>query len=816
MKTKMKMNNKVYITVITGLVLQFLLTACSEEPAPVESEIIKITEQAAPTSSKLLKKLNKLHLASIQIENQVSIIDSVLRSLRATSVTNKTLAKSPFLPRKGAGKSFAKSPDKLSGNAESKTETKAKGNELQIKRQSLVKDYSSLLNSRDNLINTAIAGLDKPGGFLQSEVSFAIFLEELHANSGARNARGFAATGVDCPDIARDGLMHDLFNAIAVDDRAAYVQTIGYFARAYECYPTTVALGYNQDIVAAYEAAIVRTPAIFRDAGKRALLSAISNLLVVSLDAVKAFGPSALQEFILTHRRELGEVLAQPTSPVRLVGLWLYSPEAEQMVQIAQLCEGLNPANTNATTACISGGAVLDAITNPWKIGTGACPLLTMLTPVFDPQIGYICQRGICEQPGAEIPGLQEMLVSGETAYGTPIDTLQAQGCPDGQSILGGGSVGLGAGHADEIVACVSEQASQQRGNVQCFADVASSLRGTRGFDISAPASRHDQCGDPLSQGGGEGSNDITKLLDALKKWKEAHDAVEEWLEDPLHRETFIANIENEFDIEVDEEDLQRALEDTAEVIATTTEDEMFVSEEEVEAREEATGKVIVAGTVAPPYRKGVIVNLLIDRTPEDGYDVTDVADAVAESIICALTNTCDERAEARLGMNEEDETEPPASEEEKKYCRPELGDCGDCSPGAGTRKMLMACMAGGEESTPLDILPGGGFTDPVPWENDDSWAGCFAREPDGIGTSLACVALDCGMDQTPALENGQCVCRAPSGSPRVTNQCAYIDCGPDSFPVIGPGGCMCQVQGQNVLIPATGTPGAGTLFNQR
>ena len=781
----MNIKTSLCVGFISAGLLQLILLGCSQ--------------QSAPEAGGLLRELRQVHIQSVEIEDQVSAIDAVMRGTRSLSVVAKISEKIP-LPL-------------------TSTEMPQRTSELNLRRDSLVQQYESLMDIRKGILDKAVNRLGKPESWLHAEVAFAMFLEQLHANNRARNARGFAANGISCPDIARDGLMHDLFNAIAVDDRVAYVRALGNFAKAYECYPAVVALGYNQDIVAAYQNTIVNLPSFFRDASKRSLLSALSNLLVISLDSVKAFGPSAMQQFILENRHELGEVFAQPSSPARLIGLWLYSAEAEQLVQISQLCEALNPAEINITTHCISAGAMLDAITNPWLIGTGACPLLTMLTPVFDPEIGYFCQRGICEQPGSAVPGLQEMLVSGETAYGASIDALQAQACPDGQSILGGGLTGLGKGHTDDIVACVSEQANQQRGNLQCFADIASSLRGTRGFVISAPASRHQQCGDPLATD----PNDITKLLDTLEKWKKAHDDVKEWLKDPLHRETFITVFEAEFGVELTEEALQNAIEETQEVIVSNTEDELFFTEEEIAEHDAAEGKPVEGAMVAPPYRKGVIVNLFANRTREEGHNTVDVLKAISQYLACTLTNTCDEKAASRLGVREEDEEETEQAEDvdvpeegEKEYCRPELGDCEDCSPGAGTRKMLMACMSGNEEPSPLDILPGGGFTDPVPWDTDESWAGCFSREPDSINLSLACISLDCGQEQAPVVENGQCVCRTPAGTPPVTNQCAYINCGPDSFPVITPGGCMCQAQGQPGLTPAAGEPGSGVLFNQQ
>ena len=62
---------------------------------------------------------------------------------------------------------------------------------------------------------------------------------------------------------------------------------------------------------------------------------------------------------------------------------WLFSPEADRMMRIDPLRVAIVDS---PGTACVSAFATLDALLDPWRIGTGLCSLVTSLILELDPE----------------------------------------------------------------------------------------------------------------------------------------------------------------------------------------------------------------------------------------------------------------------------------------------------------------------------------------------------------------------------------------------------------------------------------------------
>jgi hypothetical protein len=131
--------------------------------------------------------------------------------------------------------------------------------------------------------------------------------------------------------------------------------------------------------------------------------------------------------------------------------------------------------------------------------------------------------------------------------------------------------------------------------------------------------------------------------------------------------------------------------------------------------------------------------------------------------------------------------------------CGPESESCLGCSPGGALAKAAFECIVppGTEGGGGPPPAPGGGVVDPSPLDAPQRVGPDCFEEPREGGSSMACAAVDCGIDTNPVVVDGKCSCGPPPGTgPPPRKDCAFIDCGPDAHPVAGPEGCRCAGAG--------------------
>ncbi|MEM8932076.1 MAG: hypothetical protein AAGE94_12930, partial [Acidobacteriota bacterium] len=181
-----------------------------------------------------------------------------------------------------------------------------------------------------------------------------------------------------------------------------------------------------------------------------------------------------------------------------------------------------------------------------------------------------------------------------------------------------------------------------------------------------------------------------------------------------------------------------------------------------------------------------------------------------------------DEPADADPPTDDPNPPESPADEDDDtKYCLPDLGDCGDCSPGEAMRRALLACSFDATPS-PERGLVDPRVVEPVPWDdpNAAAWVACLEaasqREAEEARASMACAHLQC-RDGEPRVVEGRCVCDGEATNRLPRDDCAFTRCPEDNHPVATPAGCRCQgplTDGPGV--PPSDGPLRGTIYDRR
>ncbi|MBI4512057.1 MAG: hypothetical protein HY698_20665 [Deltaproteobacteria bacterium] len=253
----------------------------------------------------------------------------------------------------------------------------------------------------DSYIASVISSTSPQNPASITEAALTSFVFETRRALGPwKPTRSFDET---CPDTVKDQLLFDLAKAVLGDDEALYAATLGQVAKAVSCSSLQRAVHLNSALATGYDRAISRFPAALRPAVRQALLSSLLNTFLIVHDETKFLGISPIHAWLRVNRAELGQLLAQPWSVVRQAGLWLKDLSSGRLVQVGELCEeGLRGQD------CVSGTHLLDAMTDPRRLGTGTCSALEMISKKFDSVRGYSCEKGLCSgEEGAVIRGLR-------------------------------------------------------------------------------------------------------------------------------------------------------------------------------------------------------------------------------------------------------------------------------------------------------------------------------------------------------------------------------------------------------------------------
>ena len=320
-----------------------------------------------------------------------------------------------------------------------------------------------------------------------------------------------------CEELVRNEIGLDLVEALARNDLPLYLTHLGRLQKALSCSSLDAALGFSHAFVLGFDDAVAKFPAALRTGAKHALFASLVNVAIVLHDFTKFAGPTPLYTWLKDHANELSAEIALSTSVLMKTGLWLRHPSGDALVQIPGLCE------VSLQGFCVSIGHLLQALTDPSRLGLGVCPAFAMVTEkaIFDPMRGYSCSDFLCEaSPGGGAPGpkatslLPTALVDFSTAapktlFGADLATTQVNACQRRPG--GGGGAGASIEQAARCVLAGSE-AARSSALIACIGE-ASESSSWRGWPL-------DTCTDPRGADVGEGApmSPTTPQTEADKK----------------------------------------------------------------------------------------------------------------------------------------------------------------------------------------------------------------------------------------------------------------------------------------------------------
>ena len=405
-----------------------------------------------------------------------------------------------------------------------------------------------------------------------------------------------------------------------------------------------------------------------------------------------------------------------------------------------------------------------------------------MITPNFDPNVGYICQRDVCAAGSDNTPLAQHAIDTQRTAYQVPIKELQEQrDCTDDTLALGesGGILGL-LGDSSDYMQCVTDTllADSNRGQNACFVSAVRQDASMR-LGFSPPPSDDENCSDPLIRG--RKKNIDTKLFNMIEAAIESRD--------PSEQSIIKENLDTTFEIQFPSqcEDVCLFSENGRSYFVFNSRYLKRASDSEIE--EEIDLRLV-----------GII------SLAEEQEDQRQLVDAASRAVADATDAAEDDADESWFCWAWEDNCPPDTRENDSgnEYCHPDVGDCNSCSALSGMQQAALDCFATNESAIPRGpSLPE--LIEPVPWDdpNNAAWAACLEKS-DGPDASLICGDMECEEGKVPGLdENGICKCQTPL-VPITTSSDDHIDCPQGTFPVVGAGGILlCSSIGSDSLTAA-------------
>lgn len=337
-----------------------------------------------------------------------------------------------------------------------------------------------------------------------AQVVDAVFLDEWHRGVGSSlfqraqlHATGELRRAPGCADIVGDGLLENVFRALAADDRMGYVRALDAIDQSLACGTTMEALVAQAELVSAMDRVNARFGEDLERLARRTTFSQLLNVILLIHDRTKWTGDTTMMQWMREHRGELGEVLLEHSSVPHLAGVWLHHPATGELVQLANLCE------RRPTRDCVSATHLLDALTDPIRLGMGTCAAVEMITPELESGGGYFCRQGACERESSA-QSMAEILASGVTQFGVRMEELAGRRC------AGGGDrpeSGMGGALGADMVSCVASLGRDQpREQLACMVGVASAsspLNVPQGDERGAPDVAG--CGSAVAKGHGSG-----------------------------------------------------------------------------------------------------------------------------------------------------------------------------------------------------------------------------------------------------------------------------------------------------------------------
>lgn len=626
-----------------------------------------------------------------------------------------------------------------------------------------------------------------------------------------------------CPDIVTRETLFSMTEGALRNELPVYVQGLSEVALSIACGSTIDARAISAAANLAYRESIVRFPKAVRQAARRALLSSHANLLLVIADATKFTGDSTLLNLIREERAALREVFAEPASPLRRTGLWLHDRSVNRLVQMRNLCE------EGASSPCVSGAAIVDALVDPLRLGFGNCGATEMITPHLDPALGYVCQKNVCNDSGEFAPvGIQRLSARRTTQFGLDVRALRdARGCDSaspGSSGSGtswegegGGMGGVGGALPSSSVDCMTSELLADGTTHEMFSCAADALAASTS-DGAAFYGRGGAC--TRASGGKEPPDTVPEeeLTEAEKAaLAEAKKKAQEKLEGATDSTQERDNIKHHTGKDVRDGDVahgQKAIGEKVRIVETEAELQDWCGEGSEACVKGAGQAGSLSATIWISRASLGDVDELVDTLAHEGAHVMIGASGLSASE--GGSNIKHHQAMA-CHMGIKGKCLEGEGANHHQLCDPGIDGClGGCSPDSNVAQVLSSCFAGSE---PTDFRVGCDPTvcDVVPHDDPagGTWSSCFdsGLMENGNSLSTSCAAAMCADNGDVAQVSGEACGCGPregllSGRPSQLDECeAYSYCSGGDFSVSSPSGCHCQSPGVDTFSPPLPPP---------
>jgi hypothetical protein len=359
---------------------------------------------------------------------------------------------------------------------------------------------------RDEIVTGALGAALPEDPTAISTAAMMLFYARLHDSMGPSDTvwpawRVNASTRslrprLDCDDILANGLLILLGRSASEGNAPAYAASLNRIGAALHCGSLDDNRALGRAIVESVDFAVTQLPDSIRESGRRALYNILFNVLMIIHDETKFAGRTAVFNWLRVHRDELKELVSWPDAIIRQHGLWLYGPSTGDFVQLHSFCEQEQETGQSIAN-CLSLGHLIEASTDPWRLGLGLCGLAEMLAP--NPgESGYFCQRGLCEIASSGTSFGIFVMERKETQFGADLAALIEASCNGtrGADGWGEGPRGVGGSPTNDAFGCVSNANSKTPGKTEmsCALDVVAGSysmdRGTSFGPTCNPATK--------------------------------------------------------------------------------------------------------------------------------------------------------------------------------------------------------------------------------------------------------------------------------------------------------------------------------------
>lgn len=542
--------------------------------------------------------------------------------------------------------------------------------------------------------------------------------------------------------------------------------------------------------------ALESLPALSRDEARAARAHLLPLLLVV-LDASKINGTTPLMQHLSGHTGDYLDAALVEKGLIADFGIWLHDPRRSYLAQFPSICELPTPPSTTTPVIprCVQLGALLDALTNPERLGTGECPAFAMITAGMTNEGGYACRGGQCAAASAPSlggtkpakPAIDRLIAGGNrTAFGFDIPRGSAAAvtgsCGSGGAGGGGGRGQASAGqHSCAIASLVAGESS----NVVAGCAAEAIAAAGQVFQIPAIQLATHHVSPTCMRSGGASAN-------ATPEQKERDKTAKQEAKNALDHPEVQQKIRDQLKSAYGREPTQAEM-DAAITAAKKAIDDAVVDRDKGLPGDKAGNTDCRSGTC--------FVTIDGKKTDKDAAMIFEVM--FHEGLHAALYS---------LGvrgkysgdhhdiMTKSGLARPKLPDPYWYMCAPDSQCANTCNPTSVATVDVAGCVIGAvvDSSTP-DGKPSNIDPSPLdPPQVTSALSKCF-RDSMNIGINKVppqCMAVDCGPDGSATLNAaGICTCGA-SGTPgklrpQLMAQCNAMRC-EGGMPTSGPVGCTC------------------------